>query len=474
MLEQKLWDFIRKNLEKADKNSRVFHSTANIARLESCKKQGKKSFILKVPSLFHQSILRPYLPKIMKQIKNYMEDSNYEKKIEIINSDKDFNTNLLKQASFKPNLSPSYSKKSSFSFVKKWNFSTFIQGPSNCFAWALAKNIASYPSASSSYNPLFIYGESGLGKTHLLHAIGLTIEQNHPNLNVMYLPAERFFNECIFHIRKNNMHSFRQKYRTNIQVLLLDDVQILGRGESTQEEFFHTFEALIQQNCQIVLASDTAPKNIKGLKNRIQTRFNSGVIADIQRPDTETKLAILKNKSFCLKLKLSEELLSYILKNPSNSIRELEGYLNKIKMYCELQKISPSLQLLQKLFPLPEENNISALDIKNFKNPLYSCPAVLIQKEICNFFKLKNTTELLSRSRNKKIVLARNLAMYIAREDFNLSLKAIGRAFGARDHSTVLKALKKIKILLKNKKLLSNQLNQLQKAVYIKFKEIRM
>ncbi len=489
MLEQKLWDFIRKNIENPDQNSHIFQSVASQVQLESHLSNGKKSFTLKVPSLFHQNILHDYLPKIIEQMKGQKlltKEEDYQS-IKIISFDKDFikkHPNLLNLTKInKPNpqnlqklIFPKYPKKSPNSFIKAWNFSSFIQGSSNCFALAVAKSIAVNP-ASNHSNPFFIYGSSGLGKTHLLHAIGLQVEKKHPHLTVRYLSAERFFNECILHIRKNEMDKFRQKYRQNIDILLLDDIQILGRGESTQEEFFHTFEALIQGHCQIVLASDAAPKNIKGLKTRIKTRFGGGVVADIQYPDPETKLAILKNKTLALKLSLGEELLSYILKIPTDSIRELEGCLNKIKMFCELQKTSPSLELLENLFPFTSYEKKSSTTNQKYKKNFTETSSktreilTIIQEEVCSFFNLKNGPDLSSRNRNIKLISARNIAMHIARQDFHISLSTIGRFFGGRDHSTVLKALQKNLPLLSSDNSFKSAFQQIQQNIHTRVKK---
>ena len=476
MLEQKLWDLIRKNLEKPGQNSHIFHSVTSQARLESNLLNGKKLFTLKVPSRLHQNILRNYLPKITEHIKKQNPKNHLKEDIIIYPQEHPKNPITFCQNSKELKKTQNSSQltylkrhpESSNSFIKTRNFSRFIQGSSNCFALAVAKSIAANP-ANNHSNPFFIYGNSGLGKTHLLHAIGLQVEQKHPHLKIKYLSAERFFNECIFHIRKNEMDKFRQKYRQNIDILLLDDVQILGRGESTQEEFFHTFEALIQSNCQIVLASDTAPKNIKGLKTRIKTRFGGGVIADIQSPDSETKLAILKNKASLLKLPLSDELFSYILKIPTDSIREIEGCLNKVKIFCELQQTKPSLEVLEKLFPLSTSKELQPCQKKAAKGSTkLKDTLVTIQEEVCFFFQLKNTAELFSRNRHKKNLLARNVAMYIARENFQIPLAELGRAFGGRDHSTVIKAIQKIRFLLVKDKSLKPIIQKIQQNIHKK------
>ena len=308
---------------------------------------------------------------------------------------------------------------------------------------------------------MFIYGPSGLGKTHLLHAIGNKLEKEAPQLKVLYLPAERFFNDCINHIRTGSMPAFRQKYRQNIHVLLLDDIQILGKGESIQEEFFHTFENLKQSGCQIVLVSDQKPKNIKGLKSRIQTRFEGGVVADIQAPDKDTKKAIIKNKSH---ISLSEDIISYITELPSTSIRELEGYLNKIKMFCELQNKTPSLSIAQQLFS--EEKNLPPE--KDFSMPflLTKNPKVKdILKKVCSRFGIKGS-ELKSPSRLQHITLARNTAIYLIRTELNLSLVEIGRLLGNRNHSTVLNSLKTVEKQQKKNQRIAKDIQELRTIIH--------
>jgi chromosomal replication initiator protein len=440
--EQKLWSHIKKNLQEKFQG-KLLLSVLNTATLESFTSQGQKHLTIKVPSAFHQNILKSHLGNIQTQVELY--GAPYK----TINIKKaPFNTSSAPSvktlySSYPPSPAPTEKKiQKTSSFSSNWTFSSFVQGPNNCFAFSLAKSIALQPLKNNS-NPLFIYGPSGMGKTHLLHAIGNTLEKEKPHLKVCYLPTERFFNDCINHIRKNSMSAFRQKYRKNIHVLLLDDIQILGKGESIQEEFFHTFESLKQGNCQIVLASDQKPKNIKGLKERIRTRFAGGVIADIQSPDKDTKTAIIRDKAKRRHLKLSNEIISCIANTPSCSIREIEGHLNKIKMFCELQSKPLSLSLAQELFSGELEKTshpISSFDT----TPLPKASIKTLQKGVCSLFNIK-TSDLKSRSRSKHLVQARNLAIYVAREDLKLSLSEIGFLFGNRNHSTVLNSLKRIK-----------------------------
>lgn len=459
--EQQLWNQIKKTLQE-NLRGKLLHSVLNTVTLESFTSQGQKHFTLSVPSSFHQQILKTHLPNIQTQIKT--QGIPYK-------------TIVIKKSTVIPpapkknifSLPPKAHHKKNSSFFSQWTFSSFIQGPSNRFAFSLAQSVATQPLKNSS-NPLFIYGPSGMGKTHLLHAIGNTLEERKPHLKVYYLSAERFLNDCISHIRKNQMPAFRQKYRKNLHVLLLDDIQILGRGESTQEEFFHTFESLKQENCQIVLVSDQKPKNIKGLKERIKTRFEGGVVASVQIPDKDTRTAIIRSKAQTLHLNISEEVLHHIGNIPSRSVREIEGHLNKLKMFCELQNKKLSLSLVQELFSKEElvsvPNNLScssfppasSLSLENIKT---------LQKEVCSRFQLK-LSDLKSKSRLKHLVQARNIAIYIARKELKLPLTEIGRFFGNRHHSTILNCLKSIEKQQKKDRSLVKNLHELVNIIHKK------
>ena len=310
----------------------------------------------------------------------------------------------------------------------------------------------------SNTNPLFLYGPSGLGKTHLLHAIGNFLEKTKPHLKVKYLAAERFFNDCISYIRQGQMPQFRQKYRQNIQVLLLDDVQILGKGESIQDEFFHTFESLKQAGTQIVLAGDQKPQNIKGLKTRIKTRFEGGVVADIQPPDKDTKRAILQNKAKKQKLFLSEEVLARLAEEPFSSVREMEGALNKIKMFCELKNQAPTLSLVKKLVKVLAPALPSTLESKEKQ-------IKTLQKVICDYFQLP-LSRLKGRERSKPLVYVRNIAVFLMRKELSLPLTKIGQCLGERDHSTVVNSLKALQRLQMTDPKTSKDINNLQKLFH--------
>lgn len=311
--------------------------------------------------------------------------------------------------------------------IEEFTFSTFVVGKNSEFAHAATFNVAQKP-GSDDYNPLIIYGPSGMGKTHLLNAAGNLIRQNYPHLRITYISAERFLNECVSALRRQEMDKFRQKYRENSDVLVVDDVQYIGRGEAVQEEFFHMINSFIEKKKQIILASDRMPKDI-GLEDRSRTRLERGLIADITMPDLETRIAILRYKAEQTMLRLSEDVIQYLARISKKSIRELEGNLKKIKMFSELQGLAIDLELAKKVLA-HHENSIS-ITIEE------------IQKIVAEHFKIR-VTDLKSTSRAKPIVVPRQIAMFLIKKFLDKSLVDIGKAFGGRDHTTVINSLEKI------------------------------
>lgn len=309
-----------------------------------------------------------------------------------------------------------------------YTFSTFVVGRNNEFAHAASFNIAENP-GMENYNPLFICGPTGMGKTHLLNAVGNQIRVKCPQLRICYVSAERFLNECISSIRRNEMDKFRQRYRDNSEVLLMDDIQVLGRGEAVQEEFFHTLNDFFEKGQQVVVASDRMPKEILGLEDRIRTRLEWGLIADIQMPDIETRVAILRYKAERRGIRLSQDVVSYIARISKRSIRELEGNLNKVKMYSELQGLNISLDLAKKV--LATHDDTTTITISE------------IQKLTAEHYKVK-VNDLKARSRTKPLVTARQVAMFLVKKHLDKSLVEIGRNFGGKDHTTVINALRRI------------------------------
>ncbi len=307
-------------------------------------------------------------------------------------------------------------------------FSTFVVGRNNEFAHAASFNIAENPGAES-YNPLFICGPTGMGKTHLLNAVGNHIRWKFPHLRILYVSAERFLNECISSIRRNEMDKFRLRYRHQCEILLMDDIQILGRGEAVQEEFFHTLNDFFEKGQQVIVASDRMPKDIKGLEDRIRTRLEWGLIADIQMPELETRVAILKYKAERKGIRLPNEVSNHIARISKRSIRELEGNLNKVKMFSELQGLPITMELVKKVLSTHDDSAVITIEE--------------IQKFAAEHFKVR-LPDLKSKNRTKPLVTARQVAMYLIKKHLDKSLVDIGRSFGGKDHTTVMNALRRI------------------------------
>lgn len=306
-----------------------------------------------------------------------------------------------------------------------YTFDNFIVGQNNKFAHAAASSVATNP--CNSWNPLFIYGGSGLGKTHLLYAIQYEISKNNPEYKINYVDGDRFTNEIIQAIKLKQMTEFHDKYRT-VDVLLVDDIQFIGGKESTQEEFFHTFNTLYNAGKQIVLASDRPPKEIKSLDERLRTRFEWGLTADIQPPDFETRVAIIQRKADQLQLAIPNEVAEFIAKNLKNNIRQLEGAVKKLNAYLLIENIQPVIGAAQKAIK----------DILSETQPL----PVTIEKIINEVGRTYNVTpeEIKSRKRSAKISTARMVSMHCVRDITGISTEEIGEQFGGRDHSTVVYA----------------------------------
>lgn len=311
----------------------------------------------------------------------------------------------------------------------KYMFETFVVGHGNRFAHAAALAVAERP--AKSYNPLFIYGGVGLGKTHLMHAIGHYVRKHHPNLKVVYLSSEKFTNEFIGAIRDSRTEIFRQKYRS-VDLLLIDDIQFLAGKEQTQEEFFHTFNTLHEANKQIVISSDRPPKDIPTLEERLRSRFEWGLITDIQPPDLETRVAILYKKTKAEQLDIPNDVLLYIASQVSTNIRELEGALIRTVAYASLMNRDIDV-------PLAEEALKDIISPQNHKQ----LTVFDILKTVADHFSVK-IEDLKGKKRQRDIVLPRQIAMYLTRELTSLSLPKIGQEFGGRDHTTVMHAYEKI------------------------------
>lgn len=328
---------------------------------------------------------------------------------------------------------------------KKYTFESFVIGGSNQFAHAACRAVAEAP--ARAYNPLFIWGESGLGKTHLLHAIGHYAKELQPDMRVRYVSSEELTNDFINSIANDRREEFKREYR-NLDMLIVDDIQFLQGKESTQEEFFHTFNALHQANKQIVLSSDRPPRQLTTLEDRLRTRFEGGLITDVQTPDLETRMAILSRKAAAEGTTLPEDVLELIASRYETSIRELEGALIRVTAYCSLGKEPITKQAAE----------IALRDIMPVDD-VQMTPQVIIDV-VSSYFDL-TVDELVGKGRTKRFVQARQIAMYLCRELTDLSLPKLGQAFGGRDHTTVMHAERRIREQLTEDRVTFNEVQEL-------------
>lgn len=324
-----------------------------------------------------------------------------------------FSSSLSKNARLNPN----------------YTFETFVRGPSNQFALASCQNVGENPGVN--YNPLFLYGSTGLGKTHLLHAVGNQVRNLFPELVVTYISSERFMNEMIYCIRHNKMWDFRAKYR-HCDLFMMDDIQFIsGNKAATQEEFFHTFNTLYEAKKQIIITSDLFPQDIPDIEERLRNRFQWGLIADIQPPDVEHRIAIIMNKAEKMRLNLEPEVAEYIASHAKRNIRELEGALHRIAAFAALQGR-----------PLNKE-----IAVDTFHSMIGEAPKQIevetVQKAVADHFKLR-VSDLKSKKRQRALTLPRQIAMFLARKHTQASYPDIGEKFGGKDHTTVMHAVKKI------------------------------
>ncbi len=322
---------------------------------------------------------------------------------------------------------------SSVGLNERYSFDTFIVGPSNQFAHAACRAVAEAP--SRSYNPLFIYGGVGLGKTHLMHAVGQYVLQHDSSLTLTYISSERFMNEMINALRYERILDFRERYRS-VDVLLVDDIQFVSGKEGTQTEFFHTFNALYDAQKQIVLSSDRPPHEIPALEERLRSRFEWGLIADIQPPDLETRVAILKRKAEAEAVPLDDNVAMYIAGRIRSNIRELEGSLIRLIAYASLTGREITLELTQEVLRNVIDQDDRAVTIES------------IQRYVADYYQLK-VSDLKSRNNSKSIAMPRQVAMYLCKKLTHASLPEIGRSFGNKHHSTVIHSIKKVELMRK-------------------------
>jgi chromosomal replication initiator protein len=389
---------------------------------------------IEVPNRFFLSWIRDNYAELIREIISNIGAVSYRLEIEITKVNGNDQHKTLDSSSIREIVSDTSTRSSlqknpgSFNLNKKYTFDEFVSGSSNQFAYAAANAVANNP--ATTYNPLFIYGGVGLGKTHLVNAIGNAILQKNPEMRVCYYTSEKFMNELINSLRYAKMDEFRNKFRS-MDVLLIDDVQFIAGKERTQEEFFHTFNSLYESHKQIVVTSDKFPKEIPGLEERLRSRFEWGLIADIQSPDVETKQAILKIKAEQNGIDLPEDVAFFLANSITSNVRELEGYLIRIGAYASLTSTSISLSMAKEILKNILVEKRREITVEE------------IEKVVANHYNMK-ISDLKSSKRLKALVLPRQVAMFISRQLTSCSYPEIGEKFGGKDHSTIIHAIKKI------------------------------
>ena len=378
----------------------------------------EEKLVIYSPSPFRKDVI---LNRYTELIKDAMRDQ-FQTEIELV---------VLDEEEF-PQYSLNKRRRTFVEFNSQYTFDTFVVGSSNKHAFSAAEAVAE--ERTTAYNPLFLYGQSGLGKTHLLYAIANRIQQKHPEYNIVYIRGEQFTNEFIQAVRSGKNFEFRDKYR-NADLFLMDDIQFIAGKDATQEEFFHTFNTLYENHRQIVLTSDRVPSDMLRLEDRLRTRFECGLIVDVQPPDYETRWAIIKNKALSLGLTFPDEVCDYIAENLTNNVRQIEGAVNKIKAYHDLEHWEINV---------PNVSRVIKIIIRDKKE---ANPGLIIS-EVCRFYSIEESV-LRSTQKTKGTAEARQIAMYLIRKMTSLSLPDIAKEFG-KNHTTVLYAIRRVEEELRN------------------------
>ena len=378
----------------------------------------EEKLVIYSPSPFRKDVI---LNRYTELIKDAMRDQ-FQTEIELV---------VLDEEEF-PQYSLNKRRRTFVEFNSQYTFDTFVVGSSNKHAFSAAEAVAE--ERTTAYNPLFLYGQSGLGKTHLLYAIANRIQQKHPEYNIVYIRGEQFTNEFIEAVRSGKNFEFRDKYR-NADLFLMDDIQFIAGKDATQEEFFHTFNTLYENHRQIVLTSDRVPSDMLRLEDRLRTRFECGLIVDVQPPDYETRWAIIKNKALSLGLTFPDEVCDYIAENLTNNVRQIEGAVNKIKAYHDLEHWEINV---------PNVSRVIKIIIRDKK----AAHPGLIIREVCRFYSIEESV-LRSTQKTKGTAEARQIAMYLIRKMTSLSLPDIAKEFG-KNHTTVLYAIRRVEEELRN------------------------
>lgn len=439
-LWEKTLDIIKSELSEVSFNTWI----------KSCQpiSMSNTSIKISVPNSFTQDILNKRYKDLVANSIKAVCSKLYDIEFVILSDTSDKEN--LKIKSDKPTKSIIVNDEMSSTLNPKYTFNSFVIGNSNRFAHAASLAVAEAP--AKAYNPLFIYGGVGLGKTHLMHAIGHYILESNPNAKVVYVSSEKFTNELINAIKDDKNEEFRSKYR-NVDVLLIDDVQFIAGKERTQEEFFHTFNALHDANKQIILSSDRPPKEIPTLEDRLRSRFEWGLIADIQVPDFETRMAILKKKADVENLNVANDVMGYIASKIKSNIRELEGALIRIIAYSSLTNREVSVDLATEALK-------DIISKKQGKHVTIDA----IQDVVASYYNLR-IEDLKSQRRTRSVAYPRQIAMYLSRKLTDMSLPKIGEEFGGRDHTTVIHAYEKISENLKTDDTLQHTVNNITKKL---------
>lgn len=453
MTNQQLWQAVLGNLEISLSKANFITWFKNTSVLDKT----EDTLIVTVPNAFTKEWLeKKYNTDIVKALRMVAPEIK-EVHYQIIASNspqahKESSESHTKtqQASAVQTQAPSNSQ-SRNNLNPKYSFSTFIIGKNNELAHAACLAVTRKP--GHTYNPLFLYGGVGLGKTHLMQAIGHEILEKNPALKVLYVTSEKFTNEFVQAISLGRINQFKELYR-NVDVLMIDDIQFLAGKEQTQEEFFHTFNTLHQDNKQIVLSSDRLPKEIPSIEERLVSRFEWGMIADIQAADLETRLAILDSKAKEKNYEISREVLNYIAETVQSNIRELEGALNRLMVFCQLNNIPPTI----------EEAKTVLAGVASAKKRVISIKKLM--EIVADFYNI-SVDDLLRQSRRKEYVKPRQIAMYLMREELENSFPSIGEHFGGRDHTTVMHAVDKISKLVVEKESLKQEVDLLVNKLYM-------
>ena len=456
---QKLWDQVVLSVSTPQYNA-FLNRTKPLGLLPGEGGEGS-NLLLSAPDLFTKDVLETRLRAILtEELTNQLGEKvniavtvTTEVKTDVSESDlveQVFDEPFVENKSGTGRNSTSLNNNESTQLNPRYIFETFVIGASNRFAHAAAVAVAEAP--AKAYNPLFIYGDSGLGKTHLLHAIGAYAKELYGSVRVRYVSSEEFTNDFINSIRDDKASVFQKRYR-DLDILLVDDIQFLENKERTQEEFFHTFNTLYNANKQIVISSDRPPKQLTTLEDRLRSRFEWGLITDIQPPELETRIAILRKKAAQDKLNAPDDVLEYIASKISTNIRELEGALIRVTAFASLNRQGVDLSLAEIVLKdlIPEEGG-----------PEITGSTIMAQT--ASYFSL-SVDDICGSSRSRVLVNARQIAMYLCREMTELSLPKIGQAFGGRDHTTVMHADRKIRQLMAERRSIYNQVTELTNRI---------